>query len=72
VIPGRSTRVKSGVSLEKIFKTIGLSTIPLFLPATLSVKVSIIFLTSLKSKNFLPLTSLNSAQGFSAAILKLS
>ena len=41
VIPGKSTRVRSGQVCENIFNTIGLSTIPFFAPATLSVNTLI-------------------------------
>jgi hypothetical protein len=67
VIPGKSTRVRSGVFAENILRTIGISTIPFLLPATLSVKNSIVFLTLSKSVNFLLGISLNSAQGFLAS-----
>ena len=46
VIPGKSIRVRSGHEWEKMFNNIGLSTIFFLSPATLSVNVYIIFLTS--------------------------
>lgn len=53
VIPGRSIRVRSGHVLLKIVKIIGMSTIFLELPATLSVSSSMLRFTSWKSVNFL-------------------
>ena len=63
VIPGRSIIVKSGHVWEYTVSTIGLSTIFFVLPAILSVKNSMVDLTSRKSVNFLPGTSSNLAQG---------
>ncbi len=45
VIPGKSTRVRSGVCFEKILSTIGISTISFLEPATSSVSISIVFRT---------------------------
>lgn len=74
VIPGKSTSVRSGQVWEYTLKTIGLSTIFLLVPQTLSVKNSIVLLTSLKSVNYLFGTSSNLAQGwiFSEAWLSLN
>ena len=74
VIPGKSTKVKSGHVWEYTLSTIGLSTIFLLVPQILSVKNSIVLLTSLKSVNYLLGTSSNFAQGciFSEAWLSLN
>ena len=65
VIPGKSIRVKSGQVCEYIFKTMGLSTIPLLLPQTLSVRSSIVYLISSILKNFLfGISSEKTPQGF--------
>jgi hypothetical protein len=65
VIPGKSTMVRLGQELEKIFKIMGISLIIFFDPQTLSVTSSIVFLTSAKLVNlfFFPpyKTSSNSA-----------
>ena len=61
MIPGKSTKVRSGQVFEKIVNTIGLSMIFLLLPHTLSVRNSMVDLTSLKSVNFLFGTSSNLA-----------
>ena len=64
VIPGRSIRVRSGHVCEYTFSTIGLSTMPLLLPQTLSVRPLILSLTSFMSKNFFPgISSEKIAQG---------
>ena len=63
VIPGRSTKVRSGHVWENTDKTIGLSMIFLLVPQILSVKKSIVSLTSAKLVNFLFGTSSNLAQG---------
>lgn len=52
VKPGRSTRVKFRTWGEYIFRFIGCLLIPLLLPATRDVSLSISLLTSLKSVNF--------------------
>jgi len=52
VRPGKSTRSKSTTFLEKNRNFNGTFERPLFFPATLSVSVSINFLTSSKSENF--------------------
>ena len=52
MIPGKSITVRLGQDFEKTLRTMGLSTIDLFLPHTWSVTVSIEVLTSLKFVNF--------------------
>ena len=52
VIPGKSTRVRSGHVCEYTFNTIGLSTMLVLEPHTLSVRLMIVSLTCLKSVNF--------------------
>lgn len=64
MIPGKSTNVRSGHVWEYTLSTIGLSIIFLLVPQTLSVKNSIVLLTSLKSVNCLLGTSSNFAQGY--------
>ena len=61
VIPGKSTKVRSGHVFEYTVSTIGLSTIFLLFPHILSVRKSIVDFTSAKSVNFLPGTSSNLA-----------
>jgi len=50
-----------------MLRTIGMSTIPPFFPATLSVSSKILFQTSLKLANFYPFTSSNTAQGWASS-----
>lgn len=61
VIPGKSTKLKSGHEHEKILKIIGSLIIPFLIPASLSVKSLIFCLTSSKSKYYLSLSSSNIA-----------
>jgi len=52
VIPGKSTKVRSGPVLENIVMIIGILTMFLLVPATLSVNSIIFSRTKLKSVNF--------------------
>ena len=63
VTPGKSTKVRSGQVFEYTFKTIGLSTIFLFVLHISSVNFSIVSLTFIKSVNFVPFLSSKVAQG---------
>ena len=65
VIPGKSISVRSGQVCEYTFRTMGLSTIPLLAPQTLSVRPSMFSLTFYMSKNFYPgISSEKIAHGF--------
>ena len=69
VIPGKSIKVRSGQVCEYTFNTMGLSTIPLLLPQTLSVSPSIFSFTFCMSKNFYPgISSEKIAQGFTFSL----
>jgi len=63
VIPGKSIKVKSGHVFEYIFSFMGIFIMFFLVPASLSVKSSIVFFTNSKSKNFLSFISSNSAYG---------
>ena len=68
VIPGKSTKLKSGTFLEYTVRIIGLSIIPLLLPASFSVNYSIFRHTSEKSSIFSSLLLSNIEYGLSAEI----
>ena len=69
VIPGRSISVRSGHVCEYTFNTMGLSTIPLLFPHTLSVSPLILSLTCCMSKNFYPGSSSEKmAHGFTFSL----
>lgn len=63
MIPGKSIKVRSGASLEYTVSLIGLSTIPLLFPATLSVNSSILDRTLSKSVYFVSGYSENTPYG---------
>jgi hypothetical protein len=59
--------VRSGQVCEKTLRTIGLSTIFFLAPATLSVNMLMLFLTSFQSVNFFPGISSKTPHGVTLA-----
>eukprot|EP00914_Ancora_sagittata_P025617 GHVO01050739.1.p2 GENE.GHVO01050739.1~~GHVO01050739.1.p2 ORF type:complete len:136 (-),score=3.88 GHVO01050739.1:86-493(-) len=62
-IPGKSIRVRSGTCVPYIVKMIGSSTIPLYFPATSSVKRMMCCRTTSKSSILVSFSVLKQAQG---------